>query len=482
VGAVHQGLGREAEAEAVSASNGAGPSGGSSLWAGRFSKEPAPEALELGRSLDFDIELLPFDIAASQAHVGGLADAGLLTPDEADQLIAALAAVPDDLAAREEIDETIEDVHLLVERTLTDRLGDLGAKLHAGRSRNDLVATDLRLWSFGAVEAITEELHRLMALLVRRTREGDEWVMPGLTHNRPAQVVTLGYIWAAHGFALLRDLDRLGDWMLRSSVSPLGAGAIATSTLGLDPAKAAERLGFDAAFDNALDAVGDRDTVIELASALAICAMHLSRLASDLARWSEPQIGYARLDDAYATGSSMMPQKRNPDVLELTRGKAARILGHLTTLAALPAGLPLGYHRDFQEDKEPIFDTVFTMLQVLPALTGAVETASFDTEAMRCDAMDEDLYATDLAEALVLSGIPFREAHRRTGELLRRLADEGRGLRDLKDAEWSAFGVASGASMLDPDRSVRSRTMAGGPSPDSVRAQADAIEAQLPEH
>ena len=451
-----------------------------SLWAGRFSKEPAPEALLLGRSLDFDIELLDADIWASQAHVRALADAGLLTAEEAAALEAALDAVPDELAelTADDVDD-IEDVHLLVERTVTERLGELGAKLHAGRSRNDLVVTDLRLWMLGACAEIQTQTAALAAVLAARAREGAGWVMPGLTHNRPAQVVTLGYYMAAHAFGLLRDIERLDDWAERAAVSPLGAGAMATSTLGLDPEATAERLGMTAAFDNALDAVGDRDFAIEFVSCLATLAMHVSRLAADLARWSEPDIGFARLDDAYSTGSSMMPQKRNPDVLELARGKASRVLGDLAGLAALPIGLPLGYHRDLQEDKEPVFDAAFAVTTTLAAVIGCVETATFDPEKMRAAADDEDLFATDLAEALARSGVAFRDAHRRTGELLRDLAESGRGLRDLTAEEWRTYGLPNGAAMLDPDASVRARNVRGGPAPDQVRTQADLIDSRL---
>jgi argininosuccinate lyase len=303
--------------------------------------------------------------------------------------------------------------------------------------------------------------------------------MPGFTHNRPAQVVTAGYVLAAHAFALLRDVERLDDGAARASFSPLGAGAIATSTLGLDAGATAERLGLERGFDNALDAVADRDGAIEFASSLAVLGMHLSRLAADLARWSEPAFGYLRLDDAFSTGSSMMPQKRNPDVLELARGKFARLLGNFTTLAALPAGLPLGYHRDLQDDKEPLFDSVFTVMKVLPAVTGCLATAEFNAAAMLRDAEAEDLYATDIAEALVKTGIPFRDAHRRVGELLKSLDGEDRGLRSLGEKEWAEFGMPAGAKMLDAQTSVRARSMPGGPSPDSVRAQADAIDEAL---
>jgi argininosuccinate lyase len=303
--------------------------------------------------------------------------------------------------------------------------------------------------------------------------------MPGTTHGRAAQPVTLGHHLCAHAWALVRDLGRFRDSRARASRSPLGAGALATSTLGVDPVATAARLGFDTAFENSLDAVGDRDAAQEYLGAASICATHLSRLAADLARWTDPALGWAELDEAFTTGSSMMPQKRNPDTAELARGKAARIAGDLVALTALLQGLPLGYHRDLQEDKEPLFDASDTLELVVPALAGAVTTMRFDADAMRAACDDPGLYATDLAEALVRSGVPFREAHRRTGELLKRLSDEGRTLRDLNAAEWEAFGVPGGDTLLDPDRSVAARPGPGGPSPASVRAQADALGSLL---
>lgn len=450
------------------------------LWGGRFSKPPAAEAHALGFSLDFDAELLSDDVHVSKAHVQGLGDAGLLTPEEVVQLVDALDGVEAYLenAESDTIDEAfadVEDIHSVVERVVTIQLGDLGAKLHAGRSRNDLVVTDFRLWSLGAAGEIDAQVRALLDVLVERARAGARWPMPGLTHNRPAQVVTLGFHLMGHAFALTRDLERIDDWAVRADRSPLGAGALATSTLGLDPEATAHRIGFAQAFDNALDAVADRDFALELLSWASILSVHLSRLAADVARWSEPWIGYVALDDAYSTGSSMMPQKRNPDVLELTRGKAARVAGDLVTLTSVLAGLPLGYHRDLQEDKEPVFDAVATLLHVLPALTGCFKTLTFNPDRMRADADAEDLYATDLAEALVKDGVPFRDAHRRTGQLLKTLAHANRGLRDMTDAEWAEFGVPGGAAMLDPDASVGARTMRGGPAPEQVLEQCDAV-------
>jgi argininosuccinate lyase len=446
------------------------------LWAGRFTAPPAPAAHALGRSLHVDARLASVDVDASIAHVRALQDAGLLDADEAAALEEALAAVGDDIAeGRFDFHDADEDIHSAIEHGVTDRLGELGAKLHAGRSRNDLVVTDLRLWLLAAGRRIDGLVVALAEALIARAREHDETVMPGTTHARFAQPVTLGHHLLAHAWALARDLERLHDWSERTSTSALGAGALATSTLGLDPDSTAARLGMHRAFANSIDAVSDRDFVQEFVAAASICATHLSRLAADLARWTDPALGWAALDEAYSTGSSMMPQKRNPDTAELARGKAVRIAGDLATLTALLQGLPLGYHRDLQEDKEPAFDAADTLELVLPAITGAVATTAFHVEAMRAACADEGLYATDLAEALVRDGIPFREAHRRTGELLKRVDAEGRSLAELTDDEWKAFGVPDGAEFLDPDRSVTARTTSGGPPPESVRAQADLL-------
>jgi argininosuccinate lyase len=450
------------------------------LWAGRFVTHPAAEAHALGRSLHFDERLASHDVEAGIAHVRSLRDAGLLTAAEAEALEESLADVGHEIAeGRYTFHDDDEDIHSVIERAVTERLGELGSRLHAGRSRNDLVVTDLRLWMLAASRRIDLLVVELLEALVARSREHAETVMPGTTHARMAQPVTLGHHLLAHAWALLRDLDRLDGWANRTSTSGLGAGAIATSTLGLDPDTTATRLGLHRAFRNSIDAVSDRDFVQEFLADAAICATHLSRLAADLARWTDESLKWAELDEAFSTGSSMMPQKRNPDTAELSRAKAARITGHLVAVTALLQGLPVGYHRDLQEDKEPVFDTADTLERVLPALVGATRTIRFDPDRMRAACDDEGLYATDLAEALVRSGVPFREAHRRTGELLRRLDAEGGSLRQMTQEAWDEFGVPDGASLLDPDRSVRARTTSGGPSPDSVRAQADAIAGLL---
>jgi argininosuccinate lyase len=450
---------------------------GSPLWAGRFTSPPAPEAHALGRSLGFDRRLAGADVLASIAHVRALQDAGLLTASDADAIAAALAEIGEDIAAnRFAFEEADEDVHSAIERAVIERLGDVGARLHAARSRNDLVITDLRLWLRAAGDRIAAGTASLARALVDRAREHAETVIPGTTHLRPAQPVTLGHHLCAHVWALSRDLDRLRQWSARADESPLGAGALGTSTLGLDPEATAARLGFSRAFSNSLDAVSDRDVVQEFLAVAAILATHCSRVAADLARWTDPALAWAELDEAYATGSSMMPQKRNPDVPELVRAKAARIAADFAAITSVLHGLPLGYHRDLQEDKEPVFDAADTLALILPALTGAVLTIRFDPVAMRAACRDDGLYATDLAEGLVQAGVPFREAHRRTGELLKRLAGQGRGLGELTVAEWTAYGLPDGAALLDPDRAVRARGGRGGPSPAAVIAQIAELE------
>jgi argininosuccinate lyase len=316
----------------------------------------------------------------------------------------------------------------------------------------------------------------MAGVVIERGREHAGTVMPGTTHGRNAQPVTMGHHLLAHAWAFRRDLDRLEAWAERSATSPLGAGALATSSLGLDVASTAERLGFRRPFDNSIDAVSDRDFALEFLAVCGILATHLARLAADVARWTDPVVGWAELDEAYATGSSMMPQKQNPDTLELSRAKAARISVSFGRLAVVIAPLPLGYHRDLQEDKEPVFDAVDTLELVLPALAGTLETLRFDTNAMRAALEDDGLYATSLAETLSAAGVPFREAHRRTGELLKDAAARGRRLRDLTPEEWGSFGLSEGPDLLDPDRAVAARSGLGGPAPDSVLAQADALE------
>jgi argininosuccinate lyase len=446
------------------------------LWGGRFSKPPDASAQRLTESLSFDVRLAPQDVEATVAHVRALEAAELLDAADAKALEDAVREVGEEIARGTFVfDPADEDVHSAIERGVTAQLGELGERLHAGRSRNDLVVTDLRLWSLAAAGRIAAELIALLEVVRDRAREGVDVIVPGTTHGRLAQPVTLGHHLMAHAFALLRDLERLEQWADRTQVSPLGAGAIATSTLPLDPETTATRLGLPRAFDNSMDAVSDRDFVMELLSVASILAMHLSRIAADLIRWSDESVRFARLDDAFATGSSMMPQKRNPDALELIRAKAARPVSGFARVAQVWSGLPLGYHRDLQEDKEPLLDAVDTLEASLPAIAGCLATVTFDAEAMLAAAGAPELYATDVAEALVAQGLPFREAHRKVGGLLRLLEEDGRTLRDLTPEEWDVVGLSEGAGLLDPERAVSARSMHGGPSRESVEAQLDTL-------
>jgi argininosuccinate lyase len=450
------------------------------LWSGRFSEPPAAEAAALGRSLGFDVRLAPYDVQASIAHVRALRDAGLLVGDDAARLEGALRSVGEAIAGGTfAFHPADEDVHSAIERGVTDLVGDLGGRLHAARSRNDLVMTDLRLWLLAAHRRIEGGAVRLLGALVAHGREHAESVMPGTTHGRAAQPVTLGHHLLAHAWALARDLDRFAGWRDRASESPLGAGALATSTLGLDPTETARRLGFDGAFANSIDAVSDRDVVQEFLGHAVTLSTHVSRLAADVVRFTDEALGWASLSEAYATGSSMMPQKRNPDVAELARAKAGRVLGDLVAVSSALHALPLGYHRDLQEDKEAVFDAADTLDDVLPALAGCVETMTFHPEAMRAAAAAPGLFATDLAEALVAAGVPFREAHRRVGELLRRLEAEDLSFSALSPDDWATLGLPDGADLLDADRAVRARATPGGPSPDSVLRQAEALDRRL---
>jgi argininosuccinate lyase len=450
------------------------------LWAGRFSSSPASEAAALGRSLRVDEALVDEDVRAGVAHVASLRDAGIVTAEEAAQLEGALHEVRDAIRSGAFVfDQADEDIHSAVERGVTERLGDVGAKLHTGRSRNDLVATDVKLYLLAAGAAVAADVRALARSLVARAREHASDPMPGSTHGRAAQPITLGHHLCAHAWALTRDLDRFDGWRRRASVSPLGAGALATSTLGLDPAATAARLGFDRPFDNSLDAVSDRDALQEVVAVAAICATHLSRLAADLLRWTDPALGWAELDESFSTGSSMMPQKRNPDTAELARAKAARVTADFVALSSMLQGLPLGYQRDLQEDKEPTLDALATVTLVAKALSGAVASLRIDVAAMRAACDDPGLYATDIAEALVRGGVPFRDAHRRTGGLLKRLDADGRTLRDMGSEEWEAFGLRDGAALLDPDLSIAARSGPGGPSAVSVARQCDALDRLL---
>ena len=438
----------------------------STLWHGRFVGGPAAALQALNDSLSFDCRLFREDIDGSRAHVRMLCDVGLFTDNERDGVLSALAQVEEEIAA-----ETFvfvvndEDIHTAVERRVTE-IEPAGAKMHTGRSRNDQVATDVRLWTRSALDEIIDLVGRLQHTLLTQAEAAGEAYLPGYTHLQQAQPVALAHHLLAHGWALARDVERLHQARARTNVSPLGAGALAGSSLPIDPTITAGYLEFDRVFDNSLDAVSDRDFVAETLFCLALLGVHLSRIGEEMWLWSSSEFGFVQLDDSFSTGSSMMPQKKNPDIAELARAKAGRLIGHLTGLLATLKALPLTYNKDLQEDKEPLFDAVDTVRLTLLALDGMVSTTVYRTDVMAAQANTPYAAATDLAEYLVANGVPFRDGHGIVAELVRRsLAGEG-ALVDLV-ASHPALGDPA-AALLAPGVSVTRRTSRGGGSPAAV--------------
>ncbi len=453
--------------------------GGRPLWHGRFEGGgPAEALMAYTVSLPFDRVLAADDIDGSRAHVAGLVEAGIYTRAEADDVLAALDTVDAELAeGRFTFAESDEDIHTAVERRVTELAGDLGARLHTGRSRNDQVATDLRLWCRRELGTVTDGVLALAGTLLERASEAGDAYLPGYTHLQQAQPVLLSHHLLAHGWALLRDADRLADCRDRLDVSPLGAGALAGTSLPLQPGVAAEQLGFGAVFENSLDAVSDRDFVAESLFVLSLIGVHLSRLGEEIVLWSSQEFGFCRLDDAYATGSSMLPQKKNPDIAELARGKAGRLIGNLTGLLATLKALPLAYNRDLQEDKEPLFDSVRQVVLALEAMRGLYASLTFETDRMAQAADQPIAAATDLAEYLVRAGTPFRRAHAVVGDLVRRSLDGEGALVDLVGAHPELGPDA--AALVQPGVSVRQRTSPGGAGPQPVAQQLQRFEAAL---
>ncbi len=452
------------------------------LWGARFAQAPEESVFALSRSIHFDWRLAAYDLRSSMAHLSVLKKSGLIPPQEADSILKALKELTQEVAAGSftpiDIDE---DVHSALERGLNEKLGAIGGALRAGRSRNDQVTTDLRLFSIDHMLEIAGLLTALQTALLEKAAEYVEDPAPGFTHIQHAQPVSFGHELAKHAHAFARDLDRINDWLARTSVSSLGAGALAGSSLPLEPAFTALNLGFKSTFANSIDAVSDRDYVAE---ALFICAMvgsHLSRIGEEWTLWSSQEFSWAKVADAYSTGSSIMPQKKNPDMAELARGKSGRLVGNLMSVLTMLKGLPFAYNRDLQEDKEPLFDSIDTLLLVLPAVTGMIATTDFNREKMALAAPTGFSLATEIADYLAKKAVPFAHAHEAAGKCVALCEASDRQLHQLTDEEFHGIhpdldGGVRG--VLTVHGALSSRTTSGGTAPVLVAQQIrDAISA-----
>ena len=456
------------------------------LWHGRFSEAPADSLMAYTASIGFDVRLWRDDIAGSVAHAQMLGASGVLSLADSDAIVAALRQVESEFASGTfKLVESDEDIHTAIERRVTEIAGPAGAKLHTGRSRNDQVATALRLFVKRELAATARRVLSLIDVLDRRADDAGATYLPGYTHLQRAQPVLLSHHLRAHAWALTRDVDRLLDAIARLDVSPLGAGALAGTSLPTDARDAQRRLGFGRVFANSLDAVSDRDFVAEAVFALTMIGLHLSRMGEEWVLWTTEEFGFATLSDKHATGSSMLPQKKNADIAELARGKAGRVIGNLTGLLATLKGLPLAYNRDLQEDKEPLFDSLDQVNRGLEAIADMVVAATFHVDTMQRAANAPAAVATDVAEWLVARGMPFRQAHAKVGELVSRSLSSGTQLVDLVRAD-SELGPDA-AALFAPGVAVQRRSSHGAAGPEAAVAQRDelhrviaALQSRLP--
>ena len=453
------------------------------LWGGRFSDGPADAVFALSRSVHFDWRLAPYDLRSSLAHLEILQSSGLLTDDVASQIRKGLKELIAEVAAGTFIAAPEdEDVHSALERGLTEKLGPIGGSLRAGRSRNDQVTTDLRLYAIDHMLEVASQVVELQRTLVAKAKEYGDAPAPGFTHLQHAQPILFGHEISKHAHAFARDLDRISDWLARAAVSPLGSGALAGSSLPLAPEKTAAALGFDSSVGNSIDGVSDRDYVAEALFILAMIGSHLSRIGEEWCIWATTEFGWAKVADAYSTGSSIMPQKKNPDMAELARGKAGRLVGNLTAILTTLKGLPFAYNRDLQEDKEPLFDSIDTVLLVLPAVTGMVATTDFDREKMAMAAPLGFSLATEIADFLVRAHVPFAHAHEAAGKCVALCEASGRQLHQLTDAEFSSIHASLTPEVRDVltvHGALASRTTKGGTSPSSFATQLDELIARI---
>ena len=445
------------------------------LWGGRFAQGPEESVFALSRSVHFDWRLAPYDLRSSKAHLAILKKGGLIAAKDADAIAKALNELSTDVASGKFVAiDSDEDVHSALERGLTEKLGPVGGALRAGRSRNDQVTTDLRLYSIDHMLEIARLITALQIAILEKAAEYVNDPAPGFTHIQHAQPVSFGHELAKHAHAFARDLDRINDWLSRTSVSSLGAGALAGSSLALEPAFTAKNLGFTTTFANSIDAVSDRDYVAE---ALFVCAMignHLSRIGEEWTLWSSQEFAWAKVADAYSTGSSIMPQKKNPDMAELARGKSGRLVGNLMSVLTMLKGLPFAYNRDLQEDKEPLFDSIDTLMLVLPAVTGMIATTDFDRDKMALVAPTGFSLATEIADYLAKKSVPFADAHDAAGECVALCETSSRQLHQLTDAEFLQVHPQLDGGVRDVltvHGAINSRTTSGGTAPVLVAAQ-----------
>ena len=445
------------------------------LWGGRFAQGPEESVFALSRSVHFDWRLAPYDLRSSKAHLAILKKSGLIATKDAEAIAKALNELSAEVTSGKFVAiESDEDVHSALERGLTAKLGAVGGALRAGRSRNDQVTTDLRMFAIDHMLEIAGLLTALQSSILEKAAEYVNDPAPGFTHIQHAQPVSFGHELAKHAHAFARDLDRINDWLSRTSVSSLGAGALAGSSLPLEPAFTAKNLGFESTFANSIDAVSDRDYVAE---ALFICAMignHLSRIGEEWTLWASQEFAWAKVADAYSTGSSIMPQKKNPDMAELARGKSGRLVGNLMSVLTMLKGLPFAYNRDLQEDKEPLFDSIDTLTLVLPAVTGMIATTDFDREKMAFAAPAGFSLATEIADYLAKKSVPFADAHEAAGKCVAMCETSGRALHELTDAEFLQVHPQLDGGVRDVltvHGAINSRTTSGGTAPVLVAAQ-----------
>ena len=445
------------------------------LWGGRFSAEPSSAVAALSRSVEFDWRLAPYDIKVNLAHLDGLIASGVIAAGNGEVIRAGLKALGTEiLAGKFTYNDSDEDVHSAIERGLIAKIGAIGGALRAGRSRNDLVVADFKLYLVDHLLEIASLTTDLISVFNDQSEKLAKVVAPGFTHLQHAQPIVFGHELAKHSQALLRDVDRIGDWLVRNNYSPLGAGALAGSALQPNPEKSADLLGFDGVLANSIDAVSDRDFAAEALFVMAMLGVHLSRIGEEFTLWSTWEFDWVTIDDAYSTGSSIMPQKKNPDIAELARGKSGRLIGNLTGLLATLKGLPFAYNRDLQEDKEPIFDSVETLIVLLPALIGMVETAKFNEKIISSGAQAEFALATEIADYLAKKAVPFAQAHEAAGECVRLCEKSGIELHELSDEQLLKIHPELAPDLRDSlttSGAVASRTSSLGTSTSSVLAQ-----------